>query len=155
MEIVKRVSVTLLPTLFILSWIYLQERLLPCLLLARPWSSPHAWVVVRIPKHIGLVVSIFTPSRDQSKYRHVGLMNFAALPSLQRTARKASRTRRRFPWKNPKATSLLRVGLPVFGPYSSSSRPTLVSWLHAHIRAVVFHTLHRDQRDTKIYPLVS
>ena len=39
--------------------------------------------------------------------------------------------------------------------YSSSSRPDSVSLWHAHSRRVVFHTLHKDQRDTIICNLIS
>ena len=39
--------------------------------------------------------------------------------------------------------------------YSSSSQPASVSWWHAHSRALVFHTLYRGQRDTRIYPWIS
>ena len=38
--------------------------------------------------------------------------------------------------------------------YSSSSQPVFVSQWHAHSREVVFHTLHRVQRDTIICPLI-
>ena len=37
---------------------------------------------------------------------------------------------------------------------SSSSRPASVSRWHAHSRVVVFHTLHRGQRDTRLCPLL-
>ena len=35
------------------------------------------------------------------------------------------------------------------------SQPASVSRCHAHSRPVVFHTLHRDQRDTRLCPLIS
>ena len=34
----------------------------------------------------------------------------------------------------------------------SSYRPVSVSWWYAHSRAVVFHTLYRGQRDTRLCP---
>ena len=37
---------------------------------------------------------------------------------------------------------------------SLSSRPASVSQLNAHSRAVVLHTLHRCQRDTRLYPYI-
>ena len=39
--------------------------------------------------------------------------------------------------------------------YSSSSRPVSMSWCHAHSRALVFHTPHRGQRDTRICHWIS
>ena len=38
--------------------------------------------------------------------------------------------------------------------YSSSYRPGYVCWWYAHSREVVFHNLHRGQRDTRLCPLV-
>ena len=38
---------------------------------------------------------------------------------------------------------------------SSSSRPASVSQWNSHSRAVVLHTLHIGQRDTRRYPLIS
>ena len=72
------------------------------------------WVVVRITRHIGSVVAIFYPSREQSPYNQVGIMNSAALKPSQRTAQKSYWTRRIFPWINPRARPLLWFELPGF-----------------------------------------
>ena len=40
------------------------------------------------------------------------------------------------------------------GSASYSSRPVSVYQWHAHIRAVVFHSLHRSQRDTRLCTLI-
>ena len=114
--IFKCVNVTLLLALFILRWIYLQE-----------WILPHAWLVVIITRRVGLVVAILSPSKQKSPYRSGGLMTFAALPPSQRTAWKASWTRKIFPWKNPRARSLLRLGLPGLGPTCKTMEWTLSS----------------------------
>ena len=39
--------------------------------------------------------------------------------------------------------------------YYSSFRPDSVSLYHAHSRVVLFHTLNRDQRDTRLFSLIS
>ena len=39
--------------------------------------------------------------------------------------------------------------------YSSSSWPPYVYWWYAHSRVLVFHALHREQRYTRICPLIS
>ena len=55
-----------------------------------------------------------------------------ALPSSQINARKAFCTRKSFPWKNPRAKSLLKVGLPVLSPtcYTLEWTPPLISTIH-------------------------
>ena len=71
--IVNYVSVALLVTMFIFV-LLLQDSLLPLLLLERPWSSYHAWVVVIILICIGSVVTICFPSREWIPYSLGGLM---------------------------------------------------------------------------------
>ena len=83
-------------------------------------------MVVRIPRHIGLVIAIFFPSEEQSLSRPVGLMTYSALPSSRVTARKASWMRKIFPWTNPIARSLLQVGSPGLGHISKIDLKTEV-----------------------------
>ena len=49
---------------------------------------------------------------------------------------------------------MVSFGMKV-GSTSSYSRPASVSQWHAHSRAVVFHTLHRIQRDTILCSVIS
>ena len=47
------------------------------------------------------------------------------------------------------------AGTGLYVSSSSSYQQASVSQWHAHSRAVVFHTLHRGQRDTILCPLIS
>ena len=51
-----------------------------------------------------------------------------------------------------KVTMLNRFRLNLY--YSSYQMASVSRW-HAHISVVVFHTLHRVQRDTRLFPLIS
>ena len=59
-------------------------------------------------------------------------MTSTELPSPQINARKASCTRKSFPWNNPGATSLLKVGLPVLSPTWNTLEwtPPLIPTIH-------------------------
>ena len=58
------------------------------------------------------------------------------------------------PGQYPSVTTTASLLAPPV-PFPTPPRPASVSQWNAHSRAVVFHTLHRGHRDTRLCPLIS